>query len=165
MCGVELARQAPTDVGVDAALIACLLHDVGQLWLRRFEPQRMQVATLMATPRGVAIDTAERNVFGVDHGTVGGWLAQSWGLPQDIVKSITHHHTPESVQDEPLVAIAHVSDVLSNALDLTNSPDSKVIWLSHASCAVLGLTWGPESQQLFGKIEARSRRAFASLAA
>jgi len=165
MCGIEVARQAPAEVGVDAALIACLLHDVGQLWLRRFEPQRMQVAMLMATPRGVAIDTAERNLFGVDHGAIGGWLAESWGLPQEIVKSITYHHTPESALEVPLVAVAHVSDVLSNALDLTHSPDSKVLWLSHASCATLGLTWGPESQQLFGKIEARSRHAFASLAA
>jgi putative nucleotidyltransferase with HDIG domain len=165
VCGVEVARQASAEVGMDAALIACLLHDVGQLWLRRFEPQRHQVALLMATPRGVAIDTAERNLFGTDHGVIGGWLAQSWGLPQGIVKSITHHHMPESALEEPLVAVAHVSDVLSNALDLAHSPDSKVLWLSHASCAALGLTWGPESQQLFGQIEARSRRAFASLGA
>jgi putative nucleotidyltransferase with HDIG domain len=163
VCGVELAQWAPVEVNVDSALIAGLLHDVGQLWLHRFEPQRMQQALLLAKSGHQNVEDVERSMFGVDHGAIGGWLAQSWGLPAGIGIAIAQHHTPDAALDEPLVAVVHVGNVLCNALDLAHNPDSRVTSVSHTSCAKLGLTWGPDTQSLFGRIEARSRHAFASL--
>lgn len=162
-CAVELAQWASIEVSVDAALIAGLMHDVGQLWLQRFEPQLMQQALLIAKQGDVRIEDAERSLLGVDHGAIGGWLAQSWGLPANIRQAIVHHHAPDAASEEPLVALVHIANVLSNALDLAHDPDSRVPWMSRDSCAALGLTWGPETQSLFGRIEARSRHAFALL--
>lgn len=162
-CGVELARLAPIDVSVDAALIASLLHDVGHLWLQRFEPDLVQETLRMTQSGDMAIDAAERTLFGVDHGGIGVWLVQSWGLSAGICKAVAHHHAPDTAQEEPLVAVVHMANVLSNALDLAHSPDSRVTWVSSASCATLGLTWGPETQPLFGRIEARSRHSFSLL--
>ncbi len=160
-CGVEVASCTDLNVCIDASLIACLLHNVGQLWLQRFEPERLKAALLDAATRGVEVVAAERDQFGVDHGTIGGWLAQAWGLSDGIVKAIAHHHAPDAALDEPLVAVVHISEVLSNALDLAGRSQSKVSWLSAPCCEKLGMDWGVDSQSLFGRIEARSRHAIA----
>ncbi len=161
VCGVELAHHSRTEVSVDASLIACLMHDVGQLWLLRFEPEELKICLDAAAQRSMEIDVIEREHFGVDHGTIGSWLAQAWGLSSSICKAIQHHHTPRLGLPEPLVAIVHVSEVLSHALNLSHARSSQVRWISEECCALLGLEWGDEAQNLFGRIEARSRHAFA----
>ena len=161
VCGVEVARYTRTDVGVDASLIACLLHDVGQLWLHRFEPEGQRLALLAAEQQDMEIEVAERKLFGVDHATVGGWLARGWGLPTSICDAIAHHHTPDAGLPEPLVAVVHVSEVLNYALNVSHAPRSQVRGISAACCKLLEMDWGDDSQSLFGRIEARSRHAFA----
>ena len=103
---------------------------------------------------------AERAVWGVDHGVVGGWLAAHWGLSQEICQAIVQHHAPEAGGQVPLLAVVHVAEVLSNALQLNHTAHCRVTTLSDTSCTLLGLDWGPDSQGLFGRIEARSRHAF-----
>ncbi len=161
VCGLELAHYTQAEVGADTSLITCLLHDVGQLWLLRFAPDGLQAAKEMAVRDDVEIDVAERAVFGVDHGTVGAWLAAAWGLSAGICKGIQHHHQPEPGLPEPLVAVAHVSEVLSHALNLSPLRHNRVRGISAAACARLDLDWGEDSQSLFGRIDARSRHAFA----
>lgn len=161
VCGVELAHYTAAEVSVDASLIACLLHDVGQLWLLRFEPEGLKAAQDAAEKRNVDVDVTEREQFGVDHATIGSWLAKAWGLSHGICKAIAFHHVPRAGLPEPLVAIVHISEVLSHALNLAHARSSQVRWISQESCALLGLDWGEDSQHLFGRIEARSRHAFA----
>ena len=163
-CGVEVASNTDLDVCIDASLMACLLHDVGQLWLQCFEPERLAAALQDAAARGIEIDVAEREQFGVDHGAIGAWLADAWGLSRGIVKAIEHHHAPDAALAEPLVAVVHVSEVLANALDLTGLTQGRVTWVSAPCCGLLGLDWGPDSQSLFGRIEARGRQALSLLA-
>lgn len=163
-CGVEVASNTDLDVCIDASLMACLLHDVGQLWLQCFEPERLAAALQDAAARGIEIDVAEREQFGVDHGAIGAWLADAWGLSEGIVKAIEHHHAPDAALAEPLVAVVHVSEVLANALDLTGPTQGRVTWVSAPCCGLLGLDWGPDSQSLFGRIEARGRQALSLLA-
>lgn len=161
VCGVEVAHYTPATVEVDASLIACLLHDIGQLWLQRFEFAGLQTALHNAELRGVEIDVTEREVFGVDHATIGGWLARAWGLSDNICKGIIYHHAPQGGLPEPLVAVVHVSEVLNHALNLSHAEKNHVRWISEDCCALLGLDWGDDTQGLFGRIEARSRHAFA----
>ena len=108
----------------------------------------------------VEIDVAERALFGVDHGTIGRWLAESWGLSEAICKAIAYHHAPDGGLPEPLVAVVHISEVLSNALGLTHERQSRVSTISGPSCTRLEMEWDANSQSLFGRIEARSRHAF-----
>jgi putative nucleotidyltransferase with HDIG domain len=160
VCGVELAHSSEAEIGVDRSLLAGLLHDVGQLWLLRFKASEYAQVKDLALAQRMDIEDAERQHFGVDHGEIGGWLAESWGLSQGIVQAIAHHHAPDAwAAGEPLVAVVHLSEVLCSALDLTNNSAHRVKSVSAASCRVLGLTWGPESHTLFGRIEARSKHA------
>ena len=161
VCGVELAHYTTADVGVDTALISCLLHDIGQLWLQRFAPEGLAQAR-QAERQGQPIHLAERAVFGVDHGVIGAWLAAHWGLSDEVCQAILQHHAPDAGVPQALVALVHVAEVLSNALQLNADGHGRVTTLSEPSCALLGLDWGPDSQGLFGRIEARSRHAFGS---
>lgn len=151
------ARQLALHVhqSSDAALIAGLLHDIGQLWLFRFHPEAFMAAWQTAACGEAPIETAERERFGVDHSTIGAWLAESWDLPAPVCAAIRHHHAPDSALHEPLVAVVHVAEVLSNALDLGGS-DPRVGYLSDAACEQLGLSWDESAESLFGRIDAVS---------
>jgi HD-like signal output (HDOD) protein len=161
VCGVEVAHYTRAEVGVDASLIACLLHDIGQLWLHRFAFDRLQAALRDAERQNIEMEEAERALFGVDHATIGGWLARGWGLSQGICDGIAFHHAPDAGLPEPLVAVVHVSEVLNHALHLAPGPRKRVRWISRECCSLLEMDWGDDSQSLFGRIEARSRHAFA----
>ena len=162
VCSEELALHTAAPVSASAALIAGLLHDVGQLWLDRFKGDYFRQALPHALAHGIGIDQAERERFGVDHAVIGAWLAEHWTLPANIVAAIRCHHAPEQALREPLVPVVHVAEVLSNALDLTGREENRVTSISSAACDALGLTWGESERVLFGRMEARSRHANAT---
>lgn len=151
VCAQQLAIL--THQPADPAMIAGLLHDIGQLWLFRFEPEKFSAAWARAGTHETTIAQAEKEQFGVDHTEVGAWLAESWELPPAIVAAIRGHHAPDAVLDEPLVAVVHVAEVLSNALDLS-SGNARVTYLSGKACEQLGLTWDESAEAMFGRIEA-----------
>lgn len=161
---IELASHAPVSIPRDMALIAGLLHDVGQLWLHRFHTVAFARAQTTSRVSGLAIDVCERNEFGgVDHATIGAWLASGWGLSDDVIEAIAKHHAPTDDPCPPLVAVVHIAEVLSHALDVTASKDNRVGYLSTPACRTLGLEWDDTAQPIFGRIEARSRHAIAFL--
>jgi HD-like signal output (HDOD) protein len=136
-----------------------LMHDIGQLWLYRFNPQSFREAWNQALAHDLGIEDAERHAFGEDHPTIGAWLAEHWGLPPTIVAAIHHHHACDGALGQPIVAITHIAEVLSNALDLTGRKENHVTQISLAACKSLGIEWNPAIRTLFGRIEARSRHA------
>ena len=164
VCSEELALHTAVPASASAALIAGLLHDVGQLWLDRFERDSFSEALPHALAHGIGIEQAERERFGVDHSVIGAWLAEHWTLPANIVAAIRCHHAPEQALGEPLVPVVHVAEVLSNALDLTGREENRVTSISSAACRALGLTWDESARALFGRMEARSHHANALFA-
>jgi len=159
MCAQELALLKGPQLAVGTALIAGLLHDVGQLWLQCFRADTFGAAMACACEYGISIRAAERECFGVDHAAIGGWLAEHWALPEGICRAIRLHHEPDEALDDPLVPVVHIADVLANALDLPQSKDNHVSAFSVAACDLLGLAWNADVQGLFGRMEARSRHA------
>lgn len=159
ICGEEIALHIDQPVSASNALIAGLLHDIGQLWLYRHDPEGSRAAWREALTHTEGIEAAERERFGVDHSIVGAWLGEHWELPPALVKAIRHHHACESALDEPLVPVIHVAEVLANALDLTGRKENRVTQISAAACRNLGLVWDENVRTLFGRIDARSRHA------
>lgn len=159
VCCEELALYIEQPVSVDAALIAGLLHDIGQLWFYAWAPEVYRDCRERAMLDSMEISAVEQSVFGTDHAQVGFWLAQNWSLPEGICQAILGHHAPEDYPDDTLTALLHVAEVLSNALDLTHSRDSRVTHISAAACKRLGLVWDKEIHTVFGRIEARSQHA------
>ena len=159
VCCEELALHTPVTVSTDAALIAGLLHDIGQIWLFSFSAETYRRCWQVALTQARAIDDVEREHFGVDHSTIGAWLAEHWRLPSDIVAAILGHHYPDDDLATPLVPLVHVAEVLSNALDLGQRDENRVTFISSAACRQLELVWDDNIRPLFGRIEARSRHA------
>lgn len=157
VCCEELALFVEKPIASSTALIAGLLHDIGQLWLYWFNPEIFQAVLDQALSHAIGIEEIERDHFGVDHAVIGGWLAEHWALPSPIVAAIRHHHACDDALDQPLVPVTHVAEVLSNALDLGGRAENRVTHVSPAACRSLGLTWNESVRPLFGRIEARSR--------
>lgn len=153
----ELGRF--THISPDYALVAGLLHDIGQLWMARFYPLEFQMvrSTVNCSERGI-IDV-ERQYFGMDHCEIGGMLASRWALPDAVISAVRHHHDPSQVLGEKLADLTHVAEVFSNALDLTGREDNQVANLSEGACAAIGFDWSQDLNALFGKIEARTEHA------
>ena len=163
VCCQELAQHISVPVCSDAALIAGLLHDIGQLWLLGHNGEAAQQCWHQARNRNVSVSQAEHEAFGTDHASIGAWLAEHWGLPTGIAAAIRGHHTPDWIKDACpetyLIPLVHVAEVLSNALDLTGRSENRVITLSSAACQQLGLVWDTDIRALFGRMEARSSHA------
>lgn len=155
----QLAQLAGPPALAPAALIAGLLHDVGQLWLYHSQEDAFIAAWRQDMNHSAGVEAAELERFGVDHATVGAWLAEHWLLPARISLAIRHHHTPDNALGEPLVPLIHVAEVVSNALGLTNNVDNRVTSISSGACRMLGLHWGEPSHSLFVRIESRIRHA------
>lgn len=157
-CSKELAMHIENPINVEMAQIGGLLHDIGHLWLSHFEPVRFAQTRKYALENNLEISIAELREFNVSHETIGTWLAEFWQLPEELIPAISNHHNPENSQSPTLAALIHVSEALSYALDLPGYGD-RVSRLSAEACGMLGLSWDESSQDLFGRIEARSRNS------
>jgi putative nucleotidyltransferase with HDIG domain len=166
VCCEELAQQVDVPVSSSSALVAGLLHDIGQLWLSHFDVDRLASCWQDAQARNLPIEAAEVECFSVSHANIGAWMADMWGLPDDIVAAIAGHHHPSAVNigasspaKQHLVDLIHIGEVLANALDLAGRSHNRVHNLSGPACERLGLAWHDGSHLLFGRVEARSRHA------
>ncbi|NTV70352.1 MAG: HDOD domain-containing protein [Azonexaceae bacterium] len=155
----ELALHVTAPIQAEAALIAGLLHDVGQLWLFRFRAEAFAMARERACCRGVGLESAEQEQFDVDHARIGAWLAEHWNLPPGIVAGINEHHKAFPTTKFQLAPLVGIAEVLASALDLGGRSENKVTGISSDACKSLGLVFDKEIQPLFGRIEARSQHA------
>jgi len=103
------------------AFVGGLLHDVGKLILESCFPDKLDQVRSEHTGQGVPWLTAEQEILGVDHATVGKWLAENWNLPELFVQAIWLHHHPlsaivdlEFVKKKELVLTIHLADILAH---------------------------------------------------
>jgi putative nucleotidyltransferase with HDIG domain len=115
-CGIAaraLAERAKYRLTGDA-YAAGLLHDVGKVVLRQADPERFDQVLARCRAENVAAAEAEQELFGSDHAEVGGWLAERWGLPADIVEAIACHHRPDAATRNPaLASLVHIANFLA----------------------------------------------------
>ena len=98
-------------VGYEApeeALIAGLLNDIGVMYFLHHYPQEYRKIITREDASKSLVD-AEREALGIDHCEVGSHLAETWKLPDYIVKSIAAHHSLTDVDQ---------SDTLANVVRL-----------------------------------------------
>jgi putative nucleotidyltransferase with HDIG domain len=104
-CGYRLESEA---------FAAGMLHDIGKVALRQTYPDRYEAAIALVRDQKISMVEAERGVLGSDHAEVGGWLAERWGLPGDLVEAIACHHRPEQARLNPeLTSLVHIADWLA----------------------------------------------------
>lgn len=115
-CGIAaraLAERAKFRLTGDA-YAAGLLHDLGKVALRQNDPSRYDEVLALCRTEHTPVAEAERGLFGSDHAEVGGWLAERWGLPADIVEAIACHHRPDAAaRNRALSALVHIANSLA----------------------------------------------------
>lgn len=159
VCAEELALHLDEPVTASKALVAGLLHDVGQLCLHQADRDGLAQCQMRSKAERTDISGLEQAHFGVTHGQVGAWLATQWQLPADLIDALASHHAPPEGASSPLVDIVHVAEVLSHALQLGGEAVDCISHVSASACERLGLVWDEDSQALFGRMEARTRHA------
>jgi putative nucleotidyltransferase with HDIG domain len=101
--------------GGEGAGVAGLLHDVGKMVLTSVVPEAAAEAVSIARSRHLPVWQAEELVLGFHHGTVGGALLRSWGLPESIVDAVAFHHQHE-LTSNPLATVVYLADAAAHAV-------------------------------------------------
>ncbi len=94
-----------------------LLHDVGKIILHRLEPVKYIEVVQYALANGISTHEAENHVLGIDHMTVGAWVADKWQLPVSIHDAIKYHHEPNHIQDPEnriSTALVQLANIVAN---------------------------------------------------
>lgn len=160
ICAEEIMHQSVLNMPPESALIAGLVHDLGELWLVANCHEVAVTLRREAHARHVATERVEQERLGADHAEIGAWLAEHWLLPAPIVAAVRGHHAPDQAANDTLASVIHVAEVVANALDLARSECSRVTDLSATACARIGIAWDAKVQPMFGRIDARTRHAF-----
>lgn len=111
--------------------VAGLLHDIGKLIMDQYFHAKLNEIWNLREKEGIPILEAESRIMGIDHATLGAWLAQRWHLPTALVEAITYHHSPLDVLALPtpsgkpaLTALVYLGDILACEPDLNFTESS-----------------------------------------
>ncbi len=105
------------------AFIAGMLHDIGELIFMVHLPEKFCQLLTAVKENNKNFYLAEKEIFGITHTEIGGYLLGIWGLPYPVIEAVANHHEPQRVPHEEfdiLEAIyiaTHLAEG-SNELDL-----------------------------------------------
>ena len=113
-----LAGYRGIDVDPEIAFTAGLMHHIGKTALAN--SHRSDYERVMATVYNDArsFTEVEDEVFGFNHAELGAAVVRQWGLPEPLIQTIEHHHTPEKLTqlDERVARLCALTTVTSMCL-------------------------------------------------
>ena len=120
---------------------AALLHDIGKVIIKiKLEQDFDQLAALIHD-KGLTMREAERELLGTDHAEIGGWLINSWLLPEKLIEPVACHHDVEkSMLHQTKTAVVHLADVLIKASGFGFSGDNFVPRIQPLAWSRLNMT-------------------------
>lgn len=109
----------------DVAFTAGLLHDIGKPitsdYIQKFGNHLLKEVA----ESKLSFAECEEKVIGFDHARVGGFIARSWNLPDNLVAAISFHHSlrgPEEYAE--LTSLIHLANGISSILGIGGGLDS-----------------------------------------
>lgn len=154
--GEQLPRKAQ-----DEAFTAGILHDAGKLVLAHNFAEAYAEVLERARTGERPLWELETECFGASHAELGGFLMGLWGLDENVVVAIVHHHRPLQVMAADWVtAVVYAANVLEHLLS-SGSTKPTAAAVDHLALARLNIADRfPEWEQ-----RCRSRLAEAARAA
>ena len=124
------------------AFSAGILHDIGKLVMSQYFPNDFLRILEMAHEKNLQIRVAEERVMGVTHSEIGGWLAEKWNLPQQLVEVIAFHHDPIRASDQHrgLASLIHVANAICRHEKIGASGDTQGPDLKEEALDLLGVS-------------------------
>lgn len=112
-----IARAQCKDAALaDDAFMGGMMHDVGKVVLAERATEAYTRAVRLAADRGISVRQAEREVLGLSHEDVGGYILAHWGLPPTIIDCAAFHHRPSfsATRVFGALCLVHVANVLDH---------------------------------------------------
>ncbi len=129
-------------VGEDA-FVGGLLHDIGKVVMDQYQPNIYAPIVKYACDKGILLLDAEREVMGLDHAVVGGWMTEKWRLPPAIVHMVSDHHLPNATTERrDLIASIHLGDILARAMGVGYGGDNRMPEIDPAAASAYGIDAG-----------------------
>lgn len=108
---------ASKEVGT-AAVVAAMLHDVGQLILAARLQEQFELALETSVREARPLYLIEQELIGASHAEIGAYLLSLWGMPKPVVDAVCWHHRPlqgeAAILGLDVLAITHISDALAS---------------------------------------------------
>ncbi len=133
-------EETQSDALSEKTYLAGLLHDVGVFALFERYPQYYARILELAVERKSPFWQEEFSVIETTHALVGAYLLGLWGLDDEIVRTVAHHHQPSRSDDTEftMLTAVHVADALCR--DGCTGLLRQQSWLDDVYLERLGLT-------------------------
>jgi HD-like signal output (HDOD) protein len=143
-CGIiaRILASYKNNTLTEVFFVGGLLHDIGRLILFMSIPEISKEALLKAKETGCMLHQAENDLIGFDHSKMGGILLKEWKLPMTLENMVRFHHIKTESQIQLDTAVAHIADIMANALEIGNSGEHSVPSLVPKAWAEIGLSAG-----------------------
>ncbi len=152
-----LARQLGYRISGES-FIAGLLHDIGILVTHQyFYEDYIRIVETVAEGKG-NFEDIEQGVLFATHGEIGGWLAERWNLPDQLIEAIKFHHRPDMAERNPqLTALIHFVDYLCHKLGIGSLSYEKVETYNPDALKVLNISEGEITQSFLDSFGSKLR--------
>jgi len=121
----------------EQAYVAGLLHDIGKLLMDQAILSNYASIADYISKYQMPLSQVEEKLIGIDHGKVGGLIAEHWSFPVVLADAIRFHHAPSLARTSPkLPAIVNLANSFAEDYQLNKS-------------ALLSFNIHPESLNIF----------------
>jgi putative nucleotidyltransferase with HDIG domain len=128
----------------EEALVAGMLHDVGQLAMVALRPETFRkVIKLQQQGCHDRLLAIERELFGIDHDEAGFHILNRWGLPRALCDVAGHHHCNElkhRTGSTSLLAMVVLADIYAQTLGIGLDLCPVCPNRARSAATILGLT-------------------------
>jgi putative nucleotidyltransferase with HDIG domain len=107
--------------------IGGLLHDIGKVLTYQFYPEKFEETVLEQIEEECPDYVAEKEVLGVDHSDIGGFLAEHWNFKREIINTIENHHKLLMSRLDVVTAVVSISNLFSKRAGLCFPWDDKSV--------------------------------------
>jgi putative nucleotidyltransferase with HDIG domain len=98
----------------DDCFIGGLLHDIGIVVIAQYFRKSSEHIWAAMQNQNLSFHEAEKAEGAFDHAEIGGYLAQKWHLPPDLIEVIRcHHHVKKNVQNLNFLLIVHTANIVA----------------------------------------------------